>query len=89
MTMKPARTCPNCDGTNLYVSSHKVSSGGFYAPNYLPGLNKLAAAPTRLRVVVCIDCGLMRFFTDSDVTSRIPESKHWLRLVVSQPNRPG
>jgi hypothetical protein len=79
--MKPARTCPNCDGTNLYVSSHKVGS-------YLPGLNKLGAR-SRVRVVVCIDCGLMRYFTDSDVTSQIPESKDWLRLVVSQPNKPG
>jgi predicted nucleic-acid-binding Zn-ribbon protein len=86
--MKPAGTCPNCDGTNLYASSHKVSSG-VYAPNYLPGLNKLAAPAARFRVVVCTDCGLMRFFTDSDVTSQIPESKHWLRLIVSQPNKPG
>ena len=77
MTMKPARTCPNCDGTNLYASSHKVGSGG-----YLPGLNGLGT-PARLRVVVCIDCGLTRFFTDSDVTRRIQESKDWLRLVVS------
>ena len=88
MTMKPARTCPNCDGTNLYVSSHKVGSGSVFAPNYLPGLDKLGG-PARLRVVVCIDCGLMRFFTDSDITSRILESKHWQRLVVSQPNKPG
>jgi hypothetical protein len=86
--MRPARTCPNCDGTNLYASSHKVGSGGgAFAPNYLPGLNELGA-PARLRVVVCIDCGLTRFFADADVTSRIQESKGWLRLFVSQPNTP-
>jgi len=80
--MKPARTCPNCDGTNLYVSNHKVSSGGGHAPNYLPGLNTgFGMFSSRLRVVVCIDCGLVRFFTDSDVTSRILESKHWQRLL--------
>jgi hypothetical protein len=87
MAMKPAHACPNCAGTNLYASGHKVSSGGAFGSNYLPGLNKLGAPP-RLRVVVCIDCGLMRFFTDSDVTSQILESKHWQRLVISQPNKP-
>jgi predicted nucleic-acid-binding Zn-ribbon protein len=78
--MKPARTCPNCDGTNLYISN-KVSSGGGHAPEYLPGLNThWGMVSARLHVVVCIDCGLMRFFTDSDVTNRIPESKQWQRL---------
>ena len=78
--MKPARTCPSCGGANLYISD-KVSSGGGHAPNYLPGLEthwRLVSA--RLYVVVCVDCGLVRFFTDDEVTSRIPESKHWRRL---------
>ena len=78
--MKPARTCTNCGGANLYISD-EVSAGGGYAPNYLPGVGKRwALVSARLRVVVCIDCGLMRFFTGDEITSRIPESKHWRKL---------
>ncbi len=35
--MLKTSTCPECNGSNLYVSD-EVSAGGGYAPNYLPGL---------------------------------------------------
>lgn len=37
-------TCPECGSSNLYLSK-EVSSGGGYAPNYLPGLSSFSRAP--------------------------------------------
>lgn len=78
--MKPAHTCTNCGGASLYISD-EVSAGGGYAPNYLPGLEKYwGLVSARFCMVVCIDCGLVRFFTGAEVTSRVPESEHWRKL---------
>jgi hypothetical protein len=46
-------------------SSSGVSSGGGYAPNYLPGLGSFFSPP-QFTVVVCRDCGLTRFFASPE-----------------------
>lgn len=71
--------CPNCGGRNLYKSKKKISSGGGYAPNYLPGLGMFLYT-ARFRVVVCRDCGLSRFFADEEATAKLGESGKWTRV---------
>ena len=67
--------CPECGQGNLY-SSGEVSSGGGYAPNYLPGLGGVFAS-AKLNVVVCRDCGLTRFFASRAAREKLPESGKW------------
>ncbi len=69
--------CPNCGGRNLYKSK-KISSGGGYAPNYLPGLGAFLST-ARFHVVVCRDCGLSRFFADQEAIAKLGESDKWTR----------
>jgi len=71
--------CPNCGGGNLFMANKDVSSGGGYAPNYLPGLSGMLAQE-KFKVVVCADCGLARFFARSSATSKLAESSKWHRI---------
>lgn len=71
--------CPNCDGRNLY-RSNEISAGGGHAPDYLAGLGRFWGAE-KLNVVVCRDCGLMRFFARESATAKLEESSRWTRVV--------
>ena len=72
--------CPNCDGGNVFVTEKDVSAGGGHAPNFLPGLGSFFAAE-RLNVVVCSDCGLMRFFASRTAREKLKESEKWKRVL--------
>ncbi len=52
--------CPNCGGHTLYQGP-EASSGGGHAPDFLAGLGSFWRS-ARVSVVVCRDCGLLRFF---------------------------
>jgi len=69
--------CPNCEGSNLYQTDD-VSSGGGYAPNYLPRLGGMFSR-AKFRIVVCRDCGLTRFFAQKEAVSRLDGAKWWTR----------
>jgi predicted nucleic-acid-binding Zn-ribbon protein len=71
-------TCPECGRSNLYLSK-EVSSGGGYAPNYLPGLGSFLSS-AKFRVIVCKDCGLTRFFASKKALDKLPESSQWNKL---------
>jgi len=70
--------CPNCRGGNLF-RSQKVSAGGGYAPNYLPGLGGFWGAE-KFFLVLCGDCGLTRFFARPEATAKLADSRKWTRL---------
>jgi len=70
--------CPTCGGRNLFRSEPQTANGG-YGPELLPGLGPWYRSP-RLDVVVCGDCGLMRFFASSDAVERLPDSGRWKRV---------
>jgi len=73
-------TCLNCGGSNLYKSSD-VSSGGGYAPNYLPDLGShFGFVSAQFTMVVCTDCGLTNFFASDKAVAKIPGSKKWQRV---------
>lgn len=71
-------TCPECERSNLYMSKD-VSSGGGYAPNYLPGLNTFFSS-AKFTVIVCKDCGLTRFFASKKALDNLSGSKEWSKL---------
>ena len=73
--MEPLSPCPNCGGRTLYEGP-SVSSGGGYAPVYLPGLGGFVRA-ARFVVVVCRDCGLTRFFASPEARAKLQESRKW------------
>lgn len=70
--------CPECGERSLY-ESEEVSAGGGYAPNYLPELGTFWSA-AKLRVVICGDCGLTRFFASDEALAKLPQADNWKRL---------
>jgi hypothetical protein len=73
-----ADPCPNCRSSRLYASKD-VSAGGGYAPNYLPGLGGTFSAE-KFNLVICADCGLVRFFAREKALSRVADSKKWEKI---------
>lgn len=76
--MRKDSTCPDCGYSNLYTSK-EISSGGGYAPNYLPGLGTFFSS-AKFTVIVCKDCGLTRFFASQKALEDLPESKQWSKI---------
>jgi predicted nucleic-acid-binding Zn-ribbon protein len=72
------RACPNCGSTERYTT--KVSSGGGYAPNYLPQLNTRWWNQSNFHVVVCAKCGLTQYFVSEENRAKLPTSSAWTRL---------
>ncbi len=70
--------CTNCGSKQLFKSG-ELSSGGGHAPNWLPGLGGFWSAE-KLTVVVCKDCGSMRFFARAEALSKLAESSKWSRV---------
>lgn len=70
--------CPHCQGTTLYMTE-RLSAGGGYAPNYLPGLAGLWKS-AKFDVVVCRSCGLTRWFARPEARQRLGEVGRWKRV---------
>jgi predicted nucleic-acid-binding Zn-ribbon protein len=73
--------CPNCGGSDQYLSRKNTPANGVFGPRLLP-----TASPGRFRIVVCKDCGLTRLFA-SIVDTQGLKSRDWER-VSEQPTRP-
>ncbi|MFM7479764.1 MAG: hypothetical protein ACKO4V_01375 [Planctomycetota bacterium] len=72
------RICPSCGSTDRYIT--KVSSGGGYAPNYLPQLSTKWWTTPKLDVVCCAKCGLLQFFAPEASRAKLPTSSAWTRI---------
>lgn len=70
--------CPNCGSDRLYESP-PISSGGGYAPDYLPGLGKFLVS-ARFTLVLCSECGLTRFFASEAARDNLRQSWKWKEL---------
>ena len=71
------RDCPECGSTDLRVTV--TESGTRPGPQLLPGLGTwLAYAP--LTVVVCRECGSVRFFAQPSTLERLDKAKDWQRV---------
>lgn len=68
--------CPNCDGRSLYRSRKKVSAGGGYSPDTLPGLGTFFSS-AKVEIVLCGECGLIRHFATEDALAKLQGSGKW------------
>lgn len=73
--MDQTTPCPHCGGTTLY-RSQEVGAGGSHGPDFLPGLGRFLF-PARLVLVVCRDCGLLRFFAQPEARKKLRDAKKW------------
>jgi hypothetical protein len=73
------KTCPSCEGTNIYVTRNEVSARGGYGPDLLPGLGYLLGS-ARMHVLVCEDCGSTLFFATEDARKKLARSRNWRRV---------
>src|SRR5262249_45410913 len=66
------RDCPECGGTDLRVTI--TESGNRWGPRLLPGLGTwLAYGP--LTVVVCRECGFVRFFAQPATLEKLEKAR--------------
>ena len=72
--MKP---CPECQSKNIYRYKKYVDSEGGYGPELLPKLGKGIFSSPKLLPVVCLDCGLIRFYAEKEARYNLETSKHW------------
>jgi len=77
-TMRDHSPCPHCGGRDLFEGP-PTSAGGGHAPNYLPGLGGFFVSG-KFVLVVCRDCGLVRFFASKEARSKLVEAKKWKRV---------
>ena len=80
--MQDATPCPNCQGRTLYAGREISAGTGQHGPNHLDGLGSFWKS-ARLTIVVCRDCGLMRFFASSEATAKLKESSKWRAVTPS------
>jgi len=70
--MKKIAPCPNCESTEQRLTTTGVP------PAMLPDASGWLASPT-WDVVVCLECGLTRYFASSDALDNIRKSVDWHR----------
>lgn len=72
-------TCPECSGPNL-VSHGGIDARGGYGPDLLPGASGVFRS-AKMRVVVCKDCGSVRFFATQETLEKIRADSGWQRVM--------
>ena len=73
--MANGKVCPECAGANLFVR-REVGVYGGYGPNLLPGTRGVFFGP-RVAVLVCKDCGFIRFFAEEKTLAKIGPQNGW------------
>jgi len=63
--------CPECGSTHLHQRD-EVRSGGSKGPHLLPDLGTFWSS-ARITVVICADCGLVRFYGCEDARAKAME----------------
>jgi predicted nucleic-acid-binding Zn-ribbon protein len=76
--MTRPKDCTQC-GSHNQLFHPNVDAMGAYGPNLVPGGGGLITQP-KIHVVVCKDCGFIRFFATEKTLERITNSKRWERL---------
>ena len=70
--MKRVAPCPNCGGTDQRLTRTESLRG------MLPDAGNWITTAT-WDVVVCLDCGMTRYFAGRDALDRIAKSPDWQR----------
>ena len=68
--------CSNCGSKRQYQNKKQMSAGGGQGPNYLSGLGTFWK-PAMFEVVVCMDCGLTRYFANAEAREKLRTSPKW------------
>ncbi len=76
MTIAP---CPNCACTELLETRRGISARGSYGPDLLPGAGGWFSGG-RFKLVVCSECGFVRFFTGETELENIKKSTRWRKV---------
>lgn len=76
--MTTSKKCPECAGGNLFERGG-VGTRGAYGPDLIPGTSGVFGA-ARMKVVVCMDCGLARFYAAPETLAKIDTDKGWNRV---------
>ena len=71
------KSCPECGGATYCQTSFNAVGG--HGPYFLPGLGGFLRM-ARFKIVVCGDCGLMRFYAEPDAVAKLPRARQWERL---------
>ena len=77
MANQNAVPCPQCGGNNLFAATTAANSSD--GPSLLPGLGRLFHAAL-MDVVVCADCGQMRFYARTAERERLVKDADWQRI---------
>jgi hypothetical protein len=67
--------CPECGAMALYRLTDPI--GGLFNP--LPGLGDFLQY-AEMRVVVCSECGLIRFYSSKEARKKLPKSERWRKI---------
>ncbi len=70
--------CPECGSKELYTRGDVGLRSG-YGPDLLPELGTFFLGP-KASVVICQDCGLIRFYADEKARSKLPGGNRWRKL---------
>ena len=73
MSTRP--TCPECKGEHLR-RTRGVGTRGGHGPDLLPGLHGFWRS-AKVDVVLCTDCGLVRYYADLETRTKAKQSKRW------------
>jgi hypothetical protein len=76
--VKKTGRCSECAGTDIRMT--KVSAGGGYAPDLLPGAHPWWKSG-RLEVYVCCSCGHFQYFVPEEALPEVRESEKFTRPV--------
>ena len=74
--MKP---CPECKSNNIFQYKGYIDTttiGGELLPKLASGMFSSA----KIRPVVCVDCGFLRFYASKAALEKLEPSKHWVRV---------
>ena len=85
MSRNIPRPCPECGGNDLWMTL--TNARGWRGPDLLPGLGGLLR-PTPMHVVLCRECGLVRFFATQSAMDRVRSSKEWGTVPPEPPAPP-
>ena len=74
---KNPKQCPECGGPTLFHNT--VKSAGPYGPALLPGLGGFLNF-AKVKIVVCSNCGLTRFYAEPGALAKLPKTRAWRRV---------
>ena len=79
--MSVLKQCPECNSSDLRTSN-AITARGAYGPDLLPGTSGVFVS-SKMRVVVCLGCGLMRHYATKEALTKIAsdDSRQWSRLI--------